>query len=189
MGCGTGNVLRALEEACADGQVVGADLFDEGLSVARQRVRCALVQTDVRAFAFDQPFDVVGVFDVIEHLEDDRAVLRDLHRATKPGGGLLVTVPAYPALWSYFDEAAKHCRRYRPRELREKLTEAGFTVEYLSPFMSVLAPLVWLGRKCNSGGERSHSERVGKELEIRPGVNSLLKALLAIARRPGDTAC
>lgn len=176
MGCGTGDVLRVLESVCARGRVVGADLYDEGLAVARQRVRCALVRTDMRRFAFDEPFDVVCVFDVIEHLEDDAAALRDLHRTTQSGGLLIVTVPAYMALWSYFDEAAGHCRRYTPRDLHQRITDAGFEVCHLTPFMCPLAPLMWLGRRVN----RTHQPR--HDLRIVPGVNALLKAALALER-------
>lgn len=176
MGCGGGDVLRVLERTCGRGTVVGADVFFEGLALAKRRVACPLVCTDVRRFAFDEPFDVACVFDVIEHLEDDAAALRDLHRATKPGGWLLVTVPAYMALWSYFDEAAHHQRRYTPRELRARLTEAGFEVAYLSPFMCLLAPLMWAGRRLN------RSRRVERDLRIVPGLNGLLRAMLALER-------
>lgn len=176
MGCGTGDVLRVLERVCARGRVIGADLHEEGLAIARQRVRCPLVCTDVRRFGFDQPFDVVCVFDVLEHLADDAAALRDLYAAIQPGGLLVVTVPAYMSLWSYFDEAAHHCRRYAPRDLRGRLTEAGFEVDYLTPFMCMLAPLMWLGRRLNRAG------RHDQDLRVVPGVNGLLKAWLALER-------
>jgi len=182
MGCGTGNVLRELEKVCDRGTVIGADLFDEGLAIAQQRVSCALVRSDIRQFAFDRPFDLVGIFDVLEHIADDAAVLDDLYRAIKPGGALLVTVPAHMALWSYFDEAAKHCRRYEPAELRTRLTEAGFEIEYLTSYMTAIAPLMWLGRKCSSRGKANDAQRVERELRVRPGINGLLKALLAMER-------
>jgi len=69
------------------------------------------------------------MFDVLEHLTDDRAVLSDVHYLLKPGGRLLPTLPALPSLWSYFDEAAQHCRRYTLKEPQVKLAETGYTLE------------------------------------------------------------
>ena len=80
----------------------------------------ALMRMAARRIPFDGEFDVVGAFDVIEHIEDDRAVLREMHRAAVPGGGILLTVPQHPFLWSEFDRQARHVRRYTAPELREK---------------------------------------------------------------------
>ncbi|HYN88796.1 MAG TPA: class I SAM-dependent methyltransferase, partial [Ardenticatenaceae bacterium] len=108
VGCGTGNVLRVLERVCARGTVMGMDLFAEGLSYARARTTCTLLQGDMRRPPFDAEFDLIGLFDVLEHLPDDVQVLRDLYAMLAPGGRLLMTVPAGPSLWSYFDEASGH---------------------------------------------------------------------------------
>jgi SAM-dependent methyltransferase len=196
VGCGTGVVLRALEPVCRRGRLTGMDLYEEGLAAARRRLDCTLIQGDaLEPPALPEPFDVVGSFDMIEHLEDDRRVLRNLAAMTRPGGALVVTVPANPKLWSYFDEANHHCRRYVPDDLAAKATEAGFEVEYLSHFMATIFPLVWLkrrfsnlfGRRLTWAGNRER-QLVERELTVFPVVNGLLARLLApevraIARR------
>src|SRR5262245_7133302 len=141
VGCGTGNVLRFLERACPRGTVIGMDLFGEGLRYASHRTSCALVQGDMHAAPFAAQFELIGLFDVLEHLQDDRRVLNDLTGMLAPGGALLLTVPAHRSLWSYFDEASCHCRRYEPEELESKLRDAGYQVEYLTQYMASVFPL------------------------------------------------
>jgi SAM-dependent methyltransferase len=180
VGCGTGNVLRVLEDTCAKGSVTGMDLFPEGLRYARQRTGCPLVVGDMMTPPFnDGRFGLIGLFDVLEHLSDDDKVLRHLAKMLAPGGSLLLTVPAYPELWSDFDEAAHHCRRYRPAELEQRLVDAGYRVEYLTPYMVTMFPLVWASRKLGArAGERSQNdlrEAVSRDLAVRPGLNTLLR--------------
>lgn len=98
VGCGTGNVLRVLTEACPTGIVVGMDLFAEGLKYARQRTTARLVQGDMRQPPFSNQFSLIGLFDTLEHLPDDRRALSDLGRMLQDGGVLLLTVPAHPQL-------------------------------------------------------------------------------------------
>src|SRR5438874_10484997 len=126
------------------------DLFEEGLELARKRTSCRLIQGDVHTVNFPSQFDLIGLFDVLEHLEEDVQVLRDLHRLLLPGRFLLLTVPAHMSLWSYFDVAACHCRRYALDELRQKLIHTGYAVEYISEFMTLLFPLLWVTRRLRS---------------------------------------
>lgn len=195
VGCGNGNTLRVLEQACPGGTVIGMDVFAEGLPYARSRVGCGLVRADMRQPPFTARFQLIGIFDVLEHLPDDRRVLNDLHAMLDPGGGLLLTVPAHPALWSYFDRVSRHCRRYAPAELEGKLSDAGFRVEYLTQYMATIFPLLWVGRRLASffgknrtdTGELAHG-LARQELRIVPVLNGLLTFLLIqeihfIARR------
>jgi SAM-dependent methyltransferase len=183
VGCGNGNVLRVLERVCARGEVIGLDREAERLQYARQRVRCRLVQADIYDWPFRRPFHVIGMFDVLEHLSDDCQVLRQLHRALAPGCRLVLTVPAHKELWSYTDVAAEHYRRYAPAELNQTLVECGFTVEYLTQFMMVLWPLMWLGRRLAA---RIPPRNIGprdrqlflRELRVVPVLNALLTRLL-----------
>jgi len=180
VGCGTGNVLRHLEEICTGGSVVGMDLFDEGFQFARQRSQCSLVQGDARRPPFQCRFHLVGMFDVIEHVPDDESLLNDAYRLLAPGGVLLVTVPAHMSLWSYFDEASNHCRRYEFDELRDRLHNAGLEVEFLSEYMFSVAPLVWLKRRVVARNQRADDRAsvVKDELKIYPVVNDVLSFLL-----------
>jgi len=191
VGCGTGNVLRMLEQECRGGTVLGMDLFTQGLHFARRHTSCMLVQGDIHSPPFRLPFDVIGTFDVLEHLADDLRVLRYLRAMLAPGGALLVTVPAHQSLWSYFDEASHHCRRYETGELATKLAEAGYKVEYLSQFMTCIYPIVWLGRRLAPFIRRRHNSVSGSreddlarsELRIIPFLNRLL---LFVLQREAD---
>jgi SAM-dependent methyltransferase len=186
VGCGTGNVLHSLERTCDRGVVVGMDLYPEGLTFARTRTACPLVQGNLEQPVFGVQFDVVGAFDVVEHLPDDLKIFRCIHSLLKPGGVLLLTVPAHQSLWSYFDEAAHHCRRYELTDLRSKLQQTGFEIEFLSHFMASVYPLVWLTRKIGSLRRRSRGPRTPdtdlalslEELRIIPVVNGILNVVL-----------
>jgi 2-polyprenyl-3-methyl-5-hydroxy-6-metoxy-1,4-benzoquinol methylase len=181
VGCGTGNVLGALGEACVSGSVFGMDRFIEGLSFAKDRGRPGLLQGDAHAPPFATQFDIVGAFDVIEHLPDDERILRDLHGMIRPGGKLILTVPAYQWLWSEFDELAHHCRRYHQAELQSKLRAAGFTSMFVSPFMMSILPLVWLHRRKKTVPSKTNSsDIIGQEIRIVPFINALLRTILAI---------
>jgi len=187
VGCGTGNVLRFLERTCTRGLVVGVEFFWEGLQRARQRVNCSLVQGDIGALPFRTRFELIGLFDVLEHLQDDEQILRNLHCLLVPNGALLLTVPAHQSLWSYFDAAACHARRYALNELENKILCAGFAIEYLTPYMASIFPLVWLKRRFLSspgrGIEPGDANRIrncaAEEFRIIPVLNGLLAFLLA----------
>jgi SAM-dependent methyltransferase len=185
IGCGTGNTLRVLKDACsAAAIIVGIDLFEEGLVYAR-RADVPLVRASIEAAPFAVPFDVVGMFDVLEHLEDEAATLRAARSLTAAGGYLLLTVPAHKALWSRFDEEAHHCRRYEPDELHDRLTGAGFRVDYLTPFMATLYPIArmsrWLSGRTNDVrcrlGIESRSA-VQTDLTVWPVVNEIIAFML-----------
>lgn len=182
IGCGTGNVLRVLEESCPGATLVGLELFPDGLRFARERTRAALVCGQIEHLPFSRPFAVIGLFDVLEHIPDDVAALGHVRDLLAPGGALMLTVPASPALWSPFDAASGHVRRYERRPLSALLTQAGFTVEYLSAFMMALYPAVWFHRRVAGGGEISPAEAIGRELRVVPGVNALMHALVSLER-------
>lgn len=184
VGCGTGNVLRILRQACPHGSVVGLELWLAGLHFAQERSPGLLVQGDIRNCPFGKPFDLIGMFDVLEHVPEERETLWALHEALTRDGRLILTVPAHQYLWSYFDEAAYHCRRYSPREIRARLAEAGFHVEFLSQFMACTFPIVWFWRKVSTLRQRWNSNDArtlaAREFQMVPGVNGLLTALLKL---------
>lgn len=147
IGCGTGFVLRGITESLPDLRVSGSEIFLEGLGFAARRLPAAdLFQMDARRIPYENEFDLIGAFDVIEHIEEDEQVLREAHRALKPGGGFVLTVPQHPWLWSAQDDRACHVRRYRHRELRAKLSNAGFQIVFSSSFVSLLLPLLAASR-------------------------------------------
>jgi SAM-dependent methyltransferase len=148
VGCGTGFVLTGLRQAFPEMQLTGGEVFIEGLRFARTRLPdVPLFQIDAAHLPFEAAFDVVGAFDVLEHIEEDCQVLQQIHQAVRPGGGLLVTVPQHRWLWSEEDDRACHKRRYTRRELVSKVESAGFKVIRVTSFVSLLLPLMWVSRK------------------------------------------
>jgi SAM-dependent methyltransferase len=127
--------------------------------------------------------DVVLALDLLEHLPDDAAAVREFARVLRPGGLLLVTVPACPQLWSEHDRALDHLRRYRASRLRRILLDAGMRVEKLSPVITALllpiAGLRLIQRILPRRSGRPQTACIGPP---RP-VNSLLVALLRLERR------
>jgi SAM-dependent methyltransferase len=147
IGCGTGFVLRAIGHAFPEAEVLGTELFIEGLKFASQRCsRAKLVQLDARRIPYRDKFDVVGIFDVLEHIEDDETVLEQIGKSLVCSGGLLVTVPQHQWLWSPVDEAACHVRRYSALELESKVMAAGFEILRSTSFVSFLLPVMLAAR-------------------------------------------
>ena len=146
IGCGTGYVLRALAEQCGL-RVTGSELFAEGLEHARRRLPNAdYVELDAREMPYKESFDGVGAFDVLEHIDDDLRVLKGLCRAVRPGGFVLLTVPQHPSLWSAADTYAHHVRRYRRKELVDRVRRAGLEPVRVTSFVTSLLPLMALSR-------------------------------------------
>jgi SAM-dependent methyltransferase len=147
VGCGSGFVLQGLQQSRPQLQLSGGDLLLNGLQIARRRnPTLPLYQFDVRDLPFACEFDLLGAFDVIEHLADDAAVLRQCYAALQPGGGLLLTVPQHPWLWSAADDHAHHRRRYRRSELIARVQQAGFELRFVGSFVSLLLPLMLASR-------------------------------------------
>jgi SAM-dependent methyltransferase len=147
VGCGTGFVLTGIAEAFPHLALAGSEVRNAGLCFARSRLpNVRLFQMDARRLPFAEEFDVIGAFDVLEHIDDDETVLRQLFRATRPGGGIVLTVPQHQFLWSVVDEESFHRRRYRRSDLLRKAEGAGFHILKTTSFVSFLVPLVWLSR-------------------------------------------
>ena len=179
VGCGTGYVLSALQRAFPHLSCQGTEVHTAGLLAASQRVpRERLLQLDARRMPFREEFDVVGAFDVIEHIEEDGQVLQQFHAATRAGGGLILTVPQHPWLWSAADDIAHHQRRYTAADLRAKVEAAGYEVVFCTSFVSLLLPVMLLARKM------ARVTRVGPVEEHRMGrfANAVLGAVMAVER-------
>jgi len=180
-GCGTGFVLSGIVAAYPALQVTGSEVAAEGLEFAARRVPGAcLMQMDARRIPFREEFDVAGAFDVIEHIEDDGAVLRALKIALKPGGGLLLTVPQHPFLWSEYDVRARHVRRYRAVELRGKVMEAGFEVVRMTSFVTLLLPPMIASRFAQRSRAPEYDPLA--DLRIAPWLNWTLEQALDFER-------
>lgn len=147
IGSGTGFVLSGVHSAFPGASLSASEIDSAGLPFVRDRVENANVfQMDARRIPYREEFDVIGAFDVIEHIEEDEEVLSQIFTACKPGGGVIITVPQHPSLWSEADVFACHKRRYTKNELVGKIQKAGFEIVDSISFVSLLVPLMLLSR-------------------------------------------
>ena len=142
-----GFVLTAVRENFPQVRVAGSEVFREGLAFAANRMPSTeLLQMDARKMPFVAEFDVIGAFDVLEHIEEDQGVLQQMRAAVKPGGGIIVTVPQHPWLWSGMDDYSFHKRRYTRAELTNKVKRAGFSPVWTTSFVTLLLPALMISR-------------------------------------------
>lgn len=183
VGCGDGFVLAAVREAFPHLRLAGLELFEEGLRLARERLPqdVELVQGDARELPYGGDWDAIGCFDTLEHVEEDGVVLRGIHRALRPGGGLLLLVPQHPWLWSEADEFAHHVRRYTRRGLLDLLRASSFEIVATSSFVSTLLPAMVLSRLRSRVAPRTFDP----VRELLPGrrLNRVLERVLDGERR------
>lgn len=177
VGCGNGNILAFLEQNGID--VEGGDISPEALKFCRKRTSARLHQVDVVNLPFHNSYDIIGLFDVLEHIEDDAKALQSIHKALKPKGKLLLTVPAYSLLWSSFDVVALHKRRYTKEAMCGKLEENGYRVLKASYFMSFLFPIIALIRLC----KRSTADCSNMvEMKTIPVINEIFLPFLRLEK-------
>ena len=141
VGCGTGVIASALARM---NEVTGVDISPEALVFAKRRdAQVKWVKGDAQDVkAQPSSYDVVLAGDVIEHVHDDVKALRHMHRVLKPGGFVIVTVPALEMLWGKDDDLVHHQRRYTRSSLRKALRAAGFKIPFLNYWNILLFPAV-----------------------------------------------
>lgn len=127
---------------------------------------------------FSGEFDAIGAFDVLEHIEEDEDVLLQLHKALKPEGVLLLTVPQHPRLWSTSDEYACHVRRYTCAEVEVKIRAAGFQILKSTSFVTLLLPAMMVSRDVQKKNKLAYDPT--SELKINPFLNKLFYGLMRL---------
>ena len=179
-GAGTGWFAKEMEAQC---RVLVLDNHEESLRLLRTRFRpeqiLSLAGDNVPLP--DRSLDYVTALDVLEHVPDDAAVVRGFHRLLKPGGLAVVTVPASMALWSDWDVALHHFRRYHRAQLRALFAGGDWEIVYVNYTNVVVYPAVWLLRKWRAwrkpaAGTASAAVRSEDKMPA-PWLNSLLRAL------------
>jgi len=198
-GCGTGSILKQLGNPAKN---VGVDLAPEAVSFCRQRGLTNVQQADICALPFaNASFDVVICSSVLYHqwVKDPAVAVRELHRVLRPGGLLLLNVPALRLLHSAHDEAVMTAHRFKKSEIRQLLRDNGFAIRRLTYWTTLLFPLAVIartlggsstGRDFNSAAD-SVSHRLFQQimaLEFRLLKRTSLPigvALLAAARKQG----
>lgn len=181
IGCGAGNMIHHLSHY---GQVKGLEIDERPVKMARQRGYDVDQFDATRPLPFDPgTFDAVTALDVIEHNEDDMAILAESLRVLKAGGHVIITVPAFMWLWTHNDDINAHVRRYTAGELRQKLSQTGFKVKritYNNFFVFPMAAGVLLlrrlsGRKPELASHHLDEEEYQVEMEpASPSVNAVL---------------
>lgn len=145
IGCGTGHNVLMLKQF---GEVDAIEIDPAARAVAEARLGRTVGDAPLPGLPGvpDATYDVVAILDVLEHVEADREALVSIARKLKPGGKILITVPAHPWMWSAHDVVNHHQRRYTRKSLRKVIAEAGLNVEALSYFNSLLFPLAAAAR-------------------------------------------
>lgn len=179
VGCGTGYVLSGVSKEFPGATLIGSEIFTAGLGLAVTRLpNVKFIQMDARNIPYCEEFDVIGAFDVLEHIEEDITVLREVHSALNTNGFLVLTVPQHRWLWSPVDEYACHVRRYSASELHQKLESAGFEVVRSTSFVSLLLPAMLLSRV------KQRYSKIGidpaNELKLSGRLNAFLYRLMQI---------
>ncbi|MFQ5614799.1 MAG: class I SAM-dependent methyltransferase [Anaerolineae bacterium] len=181
VGCGAGNMIHHLSRY---GPVKGLEIDPRPVAVAHQRGYDVQLHDVTQSLPYGEAsFDLVTALDVIEHNEDDLAILRHIQQVLRPGGHLVITVPALMWLWSHNDEINAHARRYAARELRDKLQQTGFRVRRITFnnfFVFPLAALLILLRRGADAEPELASHHLSEEeyqVEMEPAsppVNAIL---------------
>ena len=176
IGCGTGHNLAMLS---GFGHVDGLELDDEAAALSEKRLGRVVIRSPLPELeGVSNDYDLIGAFDVIEHIDDDHAALAAIATRLKPGGKFMMTVPAHPWMWTAHDVANHHKRRYSKRSLRALVEGSPLRLDKIGYFNSLLFPLAIV--------ERAASKLRGKDdgnvsLPPRP-LNNLFEAVFASER-------
>ncbi|MBV6622803.1 MAG: class I SAM-dependent methyltransferase [Rivularia sp. (in: Bacteria)] len=180
-GCGTGGNLQMLSR---HGNVSAMELDEIACQLANQRQITQVKRGHLPdKIPFNSSYDLILILDVIEHLDDDLSALEALYYKLKPGGYLLVTVPAYQFLWSEHDEINHHKRRYRLKNLKNLVEKANYQVNYTSYFNTFLFPLIAMVRSLAKLLPKQNKHQPSSDLVVPSKlVNKFLKWLFASER-------
>lgn len=174
IGCGDGAVLERISDCWP---ALGVDERWEDLILARKSGATRLAAADGGALPFSKRFDAVCLFDVLEHVRDDEALLASAVSSTAADGYVLATVPAGPSLWSAADRFSGHYRRYSAAALRALFERCGLRVVALYPIFRAL----WLPARVQAmRGDRREIRDIAKEYSVRPFFNRVLSIVLRL---------
>jgi SAM-dependent methyltransferase len=177
IGCGTGHNFGMLGQF---GTVDALEIDDTARALASERLGRPVINAPLPALPgiADDSYDLVALLDVLEHIEDDQAALQGIKAKLRPGGRIIVTVPANKWMWSAHDVEHHHFRRYAQGDLETVVAKAGLTVEHVSHFNTVLFPLIALVRLV---GKLTGKESADDGQPPAP-LNAILRGLFGLER-------
>ena len=181
IGCGTGYVLNNLFNNFPNMTFCGSEIYLEGIRFAKKRVPTSeIIQLDATKITFEDKYNGIGAFDVLEHIEDDIAVMKGVYKALKKDGRFFISVPQHQFMWSINDDIAFHKRRYSRKEIIEKLSHSGFEIEYITSFVCTLFPFMMASRFV----KKYKKEEITREIIIREvknlRVGSLINSIFSV---------
>ena len=179
IGAGTANVTRYLKENGYDNISIG-DVHLKALEYGGKYGVKRRYQFDIVKAPFSEHFDVVGMFDVLEHTDDDFAVAKSVYKMLKKGGKIILTVPAHMWLWSREDAIPSHRRRYEVDQLKDLFERSGFKVLEVSAFFISILPLLYLRRLINKDNGVVKDEDLKNRFRVNPVLNFILGKILTL---------
>jgi len=171
IGAGTGNISKLLQQYKYD--IAVGELYLNGLNHAREYGLTKLYQFDLMSPPFQEHFDAIGMFDVLEHIADDAEALRNARKILSSNGLLILTVPAHMCLWNFEDIRAGHKKRYNLKNIKHLLQETGFEIIEAKHFFISILPLLFLRRILNRS-QGSKEPNTSDEIKINPVLNKIL---------------
>jgi trans-aconitate methyltransferase len=181
VGCATGFVPTGVISGLPQLKLCGSEISNASLAHAVQRFPgVEFFQMDARGILFRDEFDVIGAFDVLEHIYEHDAVLREMYCAAHSGRGIVLTVPQYTFLWSQADAHICRVRRYAAWDLRAKVEVVGFQIDRMTSFVSLLLPLMMTSRARRPVVNKCYDLMV--ELKISGIVNVVLEKIMDVER-------
>lgn len=152
IGCGNGTELQFLQ---SKGRVTGLDIDSQVVTHCKAK-GFDVIQADLLNNALSERFDIVVAMDIVEHIKDDQKAIQALYALLKPGGSVIITVPAFPFLWTELDELTDfpHHRRYTRASLKKIIKKQGMQVTLCSYYNFCLFPLIVLTKLLKTSAEK-----------------------------------
>lgn len=177
IGCSSGYLLKEMKEQLSDAVLMGADAVSQPLlNLAKILPKTLLFQFDLTNCPLqDNSFDVIVMLNVLEHIEDDFEALKQAYRILKPGGVLVIEVPAGPHLYDFYDKQLKHFRRYHIQELEKKVRYVNFQILKSSHLGFFLYPAFFYVKKKN---QKVRAEDLNSKEMVEENIKSTQKSLL-----------
>ena len=181
IGCGTGYVAKMIAKKYPDKKIYASEYLLSGLNEAKERLKnlnnVSLINLDARKIQSKNKYDIIGAFDVIEHISEEDIVLKEINHSLKKNGKFIFSVPQHKFLWSIYDDLGFHKRRYSRQYLLQKLKEHNFEIIYVNSFNSLLLPAMYVSRFLNKFKKKEEFD-IMDELKISNFLNSVLKKIL-----------